>query len=404
MNFPLYIAKRYLIAKKKHTAINIISIISIVGIAIGAFSLIVILSVFNGFELLIEKSFNAFDPDIKITAKKGKTFIPDSSVFDSIYNLEEVKNYSEIVEDIALLRYDDYQQPATVKGVQDNYPDMTGIDTMIYEGKFQLWDKHHPNAIVGAGLRYHLSINLNFINPIIMYAPKENSRMLHNAFNRESLFPSGVFMIERETDSKYILVPLKFARQLFGYSKEVTAIELQLDKNLNEKKAQKKIKEILGNKFDVKNRYEQKEFFYKVMRTEKWFISAILTFILIIASFNIIGSITMLIIDKKNDMITLRSMGAGKNTIKNIFLFEGWLICLTGTISGLSLGSLLCWIQEKFGIIKLQGANSFIVSSYPIDMQFNDFIFILGVVTFIGFLTSWFPVNRITKKYITDII
>jgi lipoprotein-releasing system permease protein len=404
VKFSLYIAKRYLIAKKRHTAINIISIISIVGVAIGAFALIVILSVFNGFERLIEKSFNAFDPDLKISPKTGKVFIPDSVTFNKIYSLEEILNYSEIVEDIVLLRYSEYQQPATVKGVQDNYSEMTGVDTMMYDGEFTLWDKQHPQAIVGAGLRYYLSINLNFINPILMYAPKGNTMMIHEAFKRKAIFPSGVFMIERETDSKYVLVPLSFARDLFGYENQVTSIELQVNPGSNIKKLQKEIKEILGEDFHVKNRYEQKEFFYKVMRSEKWFISAILTFILLIASFNIIGSITMLIIDKKDDMTTLRSLGADKKIIRNIFLFEGWLICFTGTFAGLSLGTLLCYIQESYGIIKLKGANSFIVDAYPIDMQGSDILFILAVVSAIALLTTWYPVVRITKKHITDFI
>lgn len=404
MNFPFYIAKRYLIAKKKHTAINIISIISIVGVAIGAFALIVILSVFNGFEKLIENSFNAFDPDLKITPVEGKTFVPDSSLFSNVYNLEDVTNHSEVVEDIALLRYAEYQQPATIKGVEKNYPEMTGIDTMMYDGEFKLWDKHHPQAIVGAGLRYYLSINLNFINPILMYAPSNKGYMLNNAFNRKAIFPSGVFMIERETDSKYVIVPIEFARDLFSLNNEVTSIELELKEEKRVSAIQKEIKAILGDKFSVKNRYEQKEFFYKVMRSEKWFISATLTFILLIASFNIIGSITMLIIDKKEDMKTLRALGSNRNIIKQIFLLEGWLITAIGTISGLTLGTILCIIQEKFGIIKLQGANSFIVSSYPIEIEWGDVAFILIVVMFIGFITSWFPVNRITKKHITDIV
>jgi lipoprotein-releasing system permease protein len=391
--------------KKFHSpnVINIISAISVLGVSVGTMALIVILSVFNGFEGLIKSLFNSFDPDIRITIVEGKTFIPEGDEFDQIKNTEGVVSFSETIEEHALLRYDDQQHIATIKGVSNDYARVSGVDSMIIEGQFMLWDRGgRPCAIIGAGVQYYLSIGLNFINPLFIYIPKKNTRPTVRAFNRKDIYPKGVFSVEKETDSRFVIVPLQFARELLEYDKEVSAIELKLDPTKDADKIQQEIKTILGPEYNVKNRFEQKEFFYKVMKTEKWAIFFILTFILIVASFNIIGSLTMLIIDKKNDMFTLRSIGADLKFIRRIFFLEGWLISLVGAFIGLLLGFIICWVQQTFGLLKLYGANSFIVNAYPVEMQASDFLHVLVTVVFLGIIAAWHPVRYITKKHLVE--
>ncbi len=403
MKTAFYIARRYLFAKKSHNVINIISMISVIGVAVGTMALIVVLSVFNGFESLVESLFNAFDPDIEITAAEGKTFIPDSTEIQVLQDHENIALYTEVVEENALLRYEDQQYIATIKGVGSNYGQLTGIDSVIIEGDFILKDDHKRNyAVVGLGVQYYLSIGLNFASPLFIYVPRENVSNPTRAFKRKDIFPSGVFSIEKEIDSKYVLVPLDFSRELLGMQNEVTGLEVEVKDKDKVKTTQKDLKKSLGDDFIIKNRFEQKAFFYKVMRSEKWAIFFILTFILIIASFNIIGSLTMLIIEKKKDMYTLQSMGANLKLIRQIFLLEGWMITLSGAIIGLVLGFLTAWMQETFELIKLQGANSFVVSAYPVEMKLSDFGVIFLTVSLIGFIAAWYPVHYITKKHISQ--
>ncbi len=406
MNTPLYIARRYLLAKKSHNAINIISAISVAGVAVGTLALIVILSVFNGFESLITSLFNSFDPDLRITAAEGKTFVPDSAASHRIKGMPGIIHYTEVIEDNALLSFEDKQYIATVKGVSDNYASMTGIDSMMVDGDFILRSKNEPYAVIGQGVAYFLSVGLSFVHPIFIYVPKKMEQISFDpeeAFTRQYIFPSGIFSIEKDIDVKYILVPIDFARTLFNYTQQINAIELQIGEGSNLKKIQHQVQELMGPSFVVKNRYQQKEFFYKVMKSEKYAIFFILSFILIVASFNIIGSLTMLIIDKKKDMYILRSLGATPSLIRNIFLFEGWMISCVGALIGLILGVFICWVQITFGLLKLQGQSAFIVSAYPVDMQPGDIAFILLVVLIIGFIACWYPVRYITKKHLTEI-
>lgn len=403
MKFPYYIAKRYLFAKKSHNVINVISLISVVGVAIGTMALIVVLSVFNGFESLISSLFNSFDPDLKITLSEGKTFNPNQRAFDSIKNMPEVIHYSEILEENALIRYDEKQYIATIKGVNQQYEKLTGIDSMIVEGSFKLKDNDRNYAIIGQGIAYYLSVGLRFVDPLEIYVPKRKERITLNprkAFNRKYIYPSGIFSVEKDLDSKYIILPLSFARDLLDYEEQITALDVDLSSAANTKTVQDQIQQLLSSKYEVKNRYEQKELFYKIMKSEKWAIFFILAFILIIASFNIIGSLTMLIIEKKKDMYTLRSLGASLPLIRRIFLIEGWLISIVGAISGLILGSALCYLQQQFGLVDLQGGQSFIISAYPVDMQFTDVIYVFLTVLFIGFFAAWYPVRYITRKHL----
>ena len=402
MNLPFYIAKRYLVAKKSQNAINIISGISIAGVAVGTMALIVVLSVFNGFDSIIKSLYNSFDPEIKITIKEGKTFDPDKYPFEKIKKHTSVAYYSEVLEENALLRYGDRQHLATVKGVDGQFHKVTGIDSMIVDGDYSLWEGERPKAVVGLGVAYHLAIGLNFLNPINIYIIKRGGNIAmspERAINRRYIFPSGMFSIEQEINSRYLLVPLSFARELLRYTTEVSAIELKLLEGVDKDLAQQEIMTILGDEFLVKNRNEQNELFYRIMKSEKWAIFFILSFILVIASFNIIGSLTMLILDKRSDIETLDSLGASVSLIKRIFLLEGWMISITGAIMGLILGSLISWLQAKFGLIKLSGSGSFIIDAYPVVFQLQDVVKVFLTVIGIGFLAAWFPVRYISRQY-----
>jgi lipoprotein-releasing system permease protein len=403
MNFPFFISRRYLVAKKSKNAINIISMISIVGVTVGTAALIVVLSVFNGFDGVIKSMYNSFDPDLKLTPASGKVFSVNDERLQKIREHEAVYDIAESLEDNALLRYDDQQYPAIVKGVSDNFSDISGVDTMLVVGDFILKHKNNPYAIVGQGVAHFLSLNINYIDPLVIYVLKRDAKVSMNPeqiLNRNYIFPSAVFGIQQEFDTKYVLVPLDFARDLFDYQNELSAFEIKLKPGFNLKQVQNEIMEIAGDDYLVQNRYQQHETFYKIMKSEKFYIFLILTFILIVASFNIIGSLTMLIIEKKEDIATFRSLGADLNTIRNIFFTEGWLITLVGAILGLTLGGLICWLQIKFGFVRLQGAGSFIIDAYPVKLIWTDFILILITVAFIGYFAAWYPVRYITKRFV----
>jgi len=377
--------------------------ISIIGVAVGTAALIIVLSAFNGLDNLIKSMNDSFDPDLKIIPSTGKVFSLDDSNLDKVRNHEAVFDIAEILEENALLKYDDQQYIATVKGVSDNFAAISGVDTMLTVGDFVLKHNNQPYAIVGQGVAYYLSLNLNYIDPIVIFVPKRNAKIGMNpekAFNRNYIFPSAVFGIQQEFDLKYILVPLDYARELFDYKNQVSSLELKLNEEFNVEKVQKEIQEILGSDYLVKNRYQLHEAFYKIMKSEKFYIFMILTFILIVASFNIIGSLTMLIIDKKEDISTFRSLGANLKTIRNIFLTEGWLITIIGAFLGLIIGFLICWLQIKFEFVRLKGSGSFIVDAYPIKIVWTDFLIIFVTVISIGYFAAWYPVRYITKRFV----
>src|SRR3989339_607058 len=402
MKLSLYIALRYLFAKKSQNVINIISGVSVIGVAVGTMALITILSVFNGFDFLIRSLFNAFDPDIKISAVHGKAFSENDERLVKVYKMQGVKYYSEVIEDNALLRCNERNFPAIVKGVGKDFIKMTGIDTMMISGSFMLRDKNVNYAVLGRGVAYHLGAGPGSFFPISVYVPRRNSSPDNpaEAFTIKSVYPSGVFSIQQDFDMKYIIVPIEFARELFEYPDKVTSIAIRLEKGVNANKVQNEIRQILGSEFSVKNRYEQNELLFKVMNSEKWAIFFILTFILLIASFNVLGSLTMLIIDKKNDIGILQSLGADKKMLGNIFLFEGWMISIIGALMGLLFGFIICFLQIKFGFVKLSGGGSFIINAYPVSMQLLDFVYVFITVLFIGFLASWYPVRYMTKRYL----
>ncbi|MEA1897289.1 MAG: FtsX-like permease family protein [Bacteroidota bacterium] len=405
MNFPLFVAKRYLFAKKTQNTINLISAISVVGVAIGTMALIVILSVFNGFDSLVHSLFNSFNPDLKITIKEGKRFSSELPSLTELKQIEGVLYMAEVVEENALLKYGNKQYIATIKGVSSNFIYMSGIDSMIVDGDFVLQQGNNEYAIVGQGIAMKLAIGLTFVNPIVIYVPKRTASVTMNperAFNRKYIFPSGIFAIQQDFDSKYVIVPIEFARKLLDFTSEVSSLELKLDPSSDPLTIQEEVKKIMGNDFFVKNRYEQEELLYRIMKTEKWAIFFILTFILIVASFNIIGSLTMLIIEKKNDISIIRSMGADLNHIRKIFLYEGWLISILGAFIGLGIGVLICWLQQTFGLIRLQGSGSFVIDSYPVKMVLSDFLMVFLTVLAIGYFAAWYPVRYITRKFLAQ--
>ncbi len=386
--------------------INIISAISVLGLAIGTMGLIIGLSGFNGFDSLIKSLFSSFDPDLKITAAQGKYFSADSPVFKEIRNMKDVAYFAEIVEDNALLRYDDREVLATIKGVSKEFSKMTGLDTMIVDGEFKLKEGDINYAVIGQGVAYYLSVGLKFIDPIDIYVPKKGRNTaltVEGSFNLGHIYPSGIFQVQQELDNKYIVVPIDFANELFETNGKVSAIELQLTNGASTGDVQKRISAMLGNGFVLKNRYQQHEYLYKTMQGEKFVTYLILILILIIASFNIIGSLTMLIIDKKDDIAVLQSMGADKSLIRKIFLFEGWSISIIGSIIGTIAGIALCKAQMAYGFVKLQGGSSaFIIDAYPIKIIPLDILLIFLSVVLIGFLASWFPAKYISFNLIQD--
>jgi lipoprotein-releasing system permease protein len=405
MRLSLYIAKRYLFAKKSRNAINVISAVSVAGVAVGTMALIIILSVFNGLETLVSTIFNTFDPDLKITPAEGKTFIPDSTKLKLLASTDGVLCYSLTIEENALLKYGDRQYIATIKGVDDNYRRVTNIDSSMWEGEYKLKsDDGRAWAIPGIGIAQYLGIRVNFVNPLFIYVPRRSARNSldpDEAFNRDFIFPSGIYQVEQTYDSKYIYLPIDFARELIENEHGVSSIEVRFTEKADARAVQKTLSGIFGKKCIVQNRFEQQEIFYKVMRSERLAIFFILTLILLIASFNIIGSLTMLIIEKERDVEILRSLGADNNLIRKIFIFEGWLISIIGAVSGIILGFIICWIQQTYGLIKLQ-STSLIMNSYPVVMKAVDFIIVPGTVLLIGYWAAWYPVRYLTKKYLRN--
>jgi lipoprotein-releasing system permease protein len=404
LNLPLFISRRYLVARKSHNAINIISAISVLGVATGTMALIVILSVFNGFDELVKSLINSFNPDIKVTAVEGKVFVPADKTLEQLRALPGVYDLSQVLEDKALLRYDQNQTTAVVKGVSDNYADITGLDSMIVEGEYKLKREQEPMALIGRGIRIYLNVILLSPRQITAYVPHRASGISLNAnraLNRKYISASGVFSVEQDYDMNYIIVPLAFSRDLFDYTHgEVSALEIKLKPGANEKQTQAAIQSLLGNQFDVQNRYQQNGVFYKTMQAEKWAIFLILVFILIIASFNVIGTLTMLILEKKKDITTLNDMGADQRLLKRIFLYEGWMISTAGAVAGTLAGLLICWLQMHFGIIKLEGSGSFIIDAYPVVVKASDVALTFVAVVIIGGFTSWYPIRYFAKKHL----
>ncbi len=404
MKLSLFIAQRYLISRKSHNIINIISGVSVVGVTVGTMALIIVLSVFNGIESLVAGLFNTFDPDLKITFAEGKTFSPDSVHRAELEKIPGLVLYTEVLSENALMKYKGKQHIVHVKGLSEDFQHHSPLDSMMIEGELILKRGERPYAVIGAGVAYYLNASVrDFLNPLALYAPRKNSSMagLDQAFNSKNIYPSGIFAVQQDFDTRYVLVPLDFAQELFDYKNRITAVELRFESEKEAAKAQKTAKEILGENYLVQNRFEQQNELYRIMKAEKWAIFMILTFILIIATFNVVGSLGMLMIEKKKDASVLSSMGANLKTIRRIFLYEGMLISLSGAVGGLLLGGFLCWLQQSFGFIPMQvSGGSFIVDAYPVEMQLFDFVLVFCTVVLIGYLAALLPIRQINKSYL----
>ena len=408
MNFSFYIARRYLFSEKSHNAINVISGVSVCGIALATLALVCTLSVFNGFQDLVTTMFTAFDPEIKITAANGKVFDSQDERIQSLKEWPEIEVFSESLEDNAMVQYKDRQAMVVIKGVEDNFSRLTAIDSILYgRGEVVLHDEVVDYAIPGIELVSVLGTGVRFLDPLEVYAPKRGSKI--NVANPASSFVSDylhssglVFAVNQQKyDASYILTSLSFARDLFQYDKEVSSVELKLKEGSHIYKVQKRIAQTLGKDFRVLNRYEQQADTYRIMEVEKLISYAFLSFILLIACFNVIGSLSMLIIDKRADVITLRNLGADNRLISRIFLLEGCMISLMGAIIGLVLGLLLCFVQQEFGLLSLGSGDSsgaFVVDAYPVSVHFSDVLLVLVTVLVIGYLSVLFPVRYLSRR------
>lgn len=399
MNLSQLIARRYLFSRKNPNAINIISGISVLGFAVGAMSMVTVMSVFNGFESLVQSLYTAFDPDIKVESKYGKVFQLDSIPLEKIKQIEGVKQVAFALEENVVLRYDERQAIATMKGVSEEYHEVTRLDSLVFEGELLLQSGDQNYAVCGLGVASRLGLSaFNVYTPLVIYMPKRGvSTQITNpeqALNQVMLKPSGVFSIDDDINNKYVLVPLRLARSLMDYEQEVSALEIAANSEAQVEKVKKQIAELLGDGYTVKNRQEQEEALYKVFRYEKWATALILVFILVLLTFTVISSLSMLVMEKRKDIITLGSLGAQDGLIRSIFIREGLMIAMGGGIIGLALGFVICWVQQTYGIIGFGGMGTFIVNAYPVEMKWGDFAFIFLFILVLGMVTSWFPARK----------
>lgn len=409
MSLSFYIARRYLFSKKSHQVINIISGVAIAGVTLATIAMVCTLSVFNGFKEMVAQQFTLFDPDIKITATAGKGFKIDSTQHTAIAQLKNVEVVTLAVEDKAMVQYEGRQIMINLKGVEDNFAKLTDIESaMRGSSNFLLHDDINNYALPGIGLISNLNCGLYHVKPLEVYAPRRNGRVsMSNPasnFRTGRLHSSGSTFIVNQPiyDDNYLLTSIEFARKIFGRNTdEATSIEIKTSKTANPADVKAEIKKILGEGYLIEDRYEQQKDIFKVMNIEKFISYIFLSFILLIACFNIIGSLSMLIIEKRNNMETLRAMGATDKTISEIFLFEGSMISMIGAVGGTIIGILVCLLQQEYGIIGLGGAaDGFIVDSYPMKMELQDIAIVFATVFFIGITAVWLPVKILTKRFI----
>ena len=396
MNPAFYIAKRYLFAKKSHNAINIISLVAVCGLAVATLAAVCTLSVFNGFREFGATMFGTFDPELKITPVEGKVFDSNSEKMLKIKDLSEIDVITETLEENVVLTYRERQSPVMMKGVSENFCELVPFEQTLFNDEFQLKRENSYLATLGVGVAAILGVNANFIFPLEIYVPKRNAKVnmvnpLAN-INQEYAYIGGIFMTKEQVyDDHYVLVSIDLMRTLLDYDTEVGALEIKLKPNVSISGVKQKIRQITGNEFTVKDRFEQQEEAFRMISIEKWVTFLMLCFILLIAAFNLIGSLSMLIVDKQKDIVTLRNLGLTDHRISNIFLLEGWLISALGVIAGLILGVLLCIGQQTFGWIKLGSAGMFSVDAYPVKVEMFDLLLVLLVALAIGFLAAIYP-------------
>ncbi len=406
MNFPFYIARRYLFSKKSTHAINVISAISAIGVAVATMALVVTLSVFNGFHDMVASFFTSFDPQLKITPTEGKTVPADDPILTKIKKLSAVEVATETLEDQALAVYGDRQAMVMIKGVEDNFDSLTHIGSILVgQGDFELHAAGMSYGTLGIRLAETLGTGYNYPTPIKIFAPKREGQLNManptDGFVEDELYSPGVLFCVKQAkyDKNYIITDIGFARRLFDGQGMLSSLELRLKPGSNFDRVKDEIKSIAGDKYYVHDRFEQQDDTFKIMKIEKLMAYIFLTFILVVACFNIIGSLSMLIIDKKDDVVTLRNLGASDRKIVRIFLFEGRMISAIGAVVGIAVGLLLCWLQQRFGLVGLgRSSGSFVVDSYPVSVHPEDIIVIFITVLAVGFISVWYPVRYFAKR------
>lgn len=406
MNFPFYIAHRYLFSKKSHNAINIISAISVCGVAIATMALVCTMSVFNGFQDLVASFFTTIDPELKVSPVTGKTIDTKHPLLLDLKEYPDISVYTETLEENALVVANGRQAMITIKGVDDNFAEATDLTQLLYgEGTFILHADVLEFGVLGIQLAAQLGLNASFDTPIQVYAPQKGEHINPinplSGFNQDELYSPGVVFAVKQAkyDANYIITSIGFAQRLFGKKGEASSIELKFKKGTDLQKAKKDIKELLGKDFEVKDRYEQQEDVFRIMEVEKLIAYLFLTFILLVACFNIIGSISMLIIEKRNDVRTLRNLGATDTQIVQIFLFEGRMISTFGAIIGVAIGLILCYLQQVFGFISLgESSGNFVIDAYPVSVHLWDVVLVFFTVMIVGYIAMWYPVRSLSKK------
>lgn len=394
-----HIAWRYLFAKKQFNAIHIITTISSIAVGVVTAAMICVMSVMNGFGTMVEQMFSQFDPDIRITAQNGKSFHLSPETKDQLLALPEVNLLSESIEETALIYFEDKQTPVQLMGVDSVFDSLTDIENIITDGHFEVYDGAFDRAVLGQLLAWKIGIGARFIHGIQVYAPKRNSKvnMLRPDanFNTETCFIAGIFAVNQQKyDENTMIVDIDFTRRLLEYdSTEMTALMVSTQGNI--KQAKRAIAQVMGEGYNIHDRYEQQKDFFRILRVEKLLTSLLLAFILLIATFNGIGALSMLIIDKKNDIRILSHLGANEQLIKRIFLFEGWLVNAIGAIGGVVVGLTICLLQEHFGLLKLGNGVEYVISAYPVAVQGLDILLVISIVWILSLISVWIPVRRI---------
>jgi lipoprotein-releasing system permease protein len=401
LNLPFHIARRYLFSKKSHNAINIISAISVVGVAVVTAAMVIVLSVFNGFEGLVVSLYNISEPPVRITPAMGKTMALDTLPLGRIAAVQGVAETVFVLEESCLLRYRDKQYFASIKGVSDNYIEASRIGEHMSDGTAQLRSHGASRLLMGAGVAYFLDAGITDpINPIEVYVPRRGVRGSidpSKAFQVQQVFPSGIFSVQQDFDVGYVIAPIALTRKLLEHGEVISSIEIYTSDGANMSTVRDQLTALLGSSFVIKDRYQQNELLYRIMKSEKWAVFLILAFILMVSIFNVTGSLTMLILDKRKDINILRSMGADDRLVRKIFLLEGLFITLSGAVIGAVIGLLVCWAQITYGFVPLNASGNYIVQSYPVVVQAMDVVYVLLTVSAIGLVASWLPVMKVIR-------
>jgi len=403
MNFPLFIARRYFTSKKKKSFISLISNLSMLGVGVGTMALVIVMSVFNGMEELNRQLFRSFDSDLKITPTQGKRFTISPQQLTQIQQTEGIKFVTQVIQDNALANYGGRKAVVKLKGVDETFAQRHQLDTAMIEGKLVLMKDGEPKAIVGGTVQQMLGINTNDIfTPLELWYPRSDTKTLNlnstDAFNQQIIRVGAVYMLELRFDD-YVIVPLDFAAELLNYKKQRSALEIQLKANANSEDVKQRLAKTLGERFQVRNRDEQNADLLRAIRIEKLFVTVTLALIILVAAVNIFFSLSMLVIEKRDDIRMLFAMGATASTVKRIFLLEGTLVAFTGAIIGILLGAIICWLQQTYGLVSM-GIGSSLVDAYPVKMQWQDFVVTALTVILVTILVSYLPASKAAKQIV----